>query len=140
MSHSCDVKNISRCRIDRDFFIHLFGFIAFFFCIVSLFGMRRKSPVAVALSALQFCVHILFFDNCTYLKVKREKYPSEIYIFCSLILFHCSLKNKSLWEHVGMFYLTFNPNIRSILAHISDCHVYPRPLEGGGQVSHLYNE
>lgn len=104
MSHGCDVKRISRNRIDRDFSVCLFSFTAFFCIIISLFGVHRKSPVAVALSVLQFCVHILFFDNCTYLKVKREKYPSEIYIFCSLILFNCSLKNKSLWEHEGMFY------------------------------------
>lgn len=58
MSHRCDVKNISLCHIDRDFFIHLFGFIAFFFfCIVSLFGVRGKSPVAVALCASVLCTY-----------------------------------------------------------------------------------
>lgn len=56
MSHRCDVKNISLCHIDRDFFIHLFSFIAFF-CIVSLFGVRGKSPVAVALCASVLCTY-----------------------------------------------------------------------------------
>lgn len=55
---------------------------------VLLVGEFGKSPVAVALSLrLQFCVHILFFNNCTYVKVKRENTQTKIYIFCSLILF-----------------------------------------------------
>lgn len=49
----------------------LFGFTMCFFFLL-LVG-ESCSPVAVALSLqLQFCVHILFFDNCTYVKVKRE--------------------------------------------------------------------
>lgn len=106
MSHSCDVKE-NKPKPHRSGFFCLFVqfYHIFFFCIIiSLLGVRRKSGLAAALSVLQFYVHILFFDNCTYLKVKREKYPSEIYIFCSLILFNCSLKNKSLWEHERMFY------------------------------------
>lgn len=97
MSHSRGVKRISRWPHRSGLFhsfVRFYRFFFFFFCIVISLFRVRKSPVAVTLSVLQFCVHILFFDNCTYLKVKREKYPSEIYIFCSLILFNCSLKIK----------------------------------------------
>lgn len=67
---SCSVQK-KRSRLHRLWHLFIsFYHVLFFFCWWVSLG---KSPVAVALSVqLHFCVHILFFNNCTYVKVKRE--------------------------------------------------------------------
>lgn len=68
-------------------FLFICSVLQHFFCIIiSLFGVRHKSPLAVALSVLQFYVHILFFDNCTYLKVKRKIPEQNLYFLQSDIV------------------------------------------------------
>ncbi len=64
---SCSVQKISWCHVGCGICLCCFGFS---FCWWECFC---KSPVAVTLSLQhQLFVHILFFDNCTYVKVKRE--------------------------------------------------------------------
>lgn len=82
---SCSVQKISWCRIGCGDGLCLVFTMCFFFCWWESHG---KSPVAVALS-LQLKI------LCTYpvlwqlyiCESEERKYPSKIYIFCSLILF-----------------------------------------------------
>lgn len=75
----CSVQKISWRRVGLWHLFMLFGFTMcfffffFFFSFLFVSGSVGKSLVAGALSLWhKFSVHIFFFENCTYVKVKRE--------------------------------------------------------------------